>query len=68
MNDGSVGGPDKHWPVVIDVYDHNEQVCSAPQGGAPLICSHHRQVETLRRLEQAARADQPRVWIQGERV
>lgn len=47
VNDGSVGGPDKHGPVVVDVDDCNDQVCGAPQRGTALIRGHHRQVESL---------------------
>lgn len=68
VNDGSVGGPDEHWSVVINVYDCNDQVCSAPQGRTPLVCSHNSQVETFRRLKQTARSHQPSVWIQRECV
>lgn len=67
VNDGSVGRPDKHRSVVIDVYDCNDQVCGAPQRRTPLIRRHNSQVESFRRLEQTARAHQPRIGIQGER-
>lgn len=29
MNDGPIGRPDEHWPIVINIYDCNDQVCSA---------------------------------------
>ncbi len=68
MNDGSIGGPDEHWSVVINVYDCDDQVCGAPHGRTPLVCGNHSEVETFRRLKQTARTHQPGVWIQGERI
>lgn len=66
MDDGSIGWPNKHRSVVIDVYDCDDQVRCAPKGGTPLVCSHHSQVETFRRLKQTSRSHQSCVWIQGE--
>lgn len=67
VNDGSIGRPDEHWSVVINVYDCDDQVCGAPQRRTPLVCSHNSQVESFRGLKETARTHQPRVWIQGER-
>lgn len=68
MNDGAIGGSDKHGSVVINVYDCDDEICSPPEGWAALVSSHYSQVETLRRLKQTARSHQPRIWIQGESV
>lgn len=68
MNDGPIGRPDKQRAVVIDVYDRNDKVGGAPQRRTALVCSHHCQVEMFRGLKQAARTNQPCVWIQGERI
>lgn len=68
MNDGAIGGSDKHWSVVINVYDCDDEICSSPQGWAALVSSDYCQVETLRGLKQTARSHQPRIWIQGESV
>lgn len=66
MDDGSIGWPDKHRSVVIDVYDCDDQVRSSPQGRTPLVGGHHSQVETFRRLKQTPGTHQSRVWIQGK--
>lgn len=68
VNDGAIGGSDKHWPVVINVYDCDNEIRSSPEGWATLVGGDDGQVEPLRRLKQTARSYQPRVWIQGESV
>lgn len=68
MDDGSVGRPHKHWSVVVDVYDGDDQVCGSPQWRTALVCGHHGQVEALRGLKLAPRLHQACVWIQGEGI
>lgn len=68
MNYGAIGGSDKHWPVVINVYNCDDEICGSPEWWAALVSSDYSQVETLRRLKQTARSHQPRIWIQGESV
>lgn len=68
MNDGAIGGSDKHWPVVINVYNCDDEIGSPPEWWSALVSGDYSQVETLRRLKQTARSHQPGIGIQGESV